>query len=184
MDNLFLLLLLASLALFIIGFFNPTKSLFWDKKEQTKKKSALIYGGLSLIFFVLFGSTSDIRTETKTNKKSSIVEKANSPKYSEEKADDMPAEQKLAVLDANTFVDTTNIKVIRIKTLLNDLAQKYNQPRDTIAEYTSKAQGVLHDQGIQESCLNILEDIDKAGKIDNTPYKDAITLYLMLRKNQ
>lgn len=101
-----------------------------------------------------------------------------------EKTDDMPIEQKLAIIDATTFVDTTDIKVIRIKTLLNDLAKKYNQPIDTIAEYTSKAQGVLHDQGIQESCLDILENIRKAGKMDNTPYKDAITLYLMYRTNQ
>lgn len=184
MDNLFALLLLATLVLFVIGFFKPRASLFWDKKDPTKKKSAIIYSGFSLLFFILLGGTSKIQPEAKSTYKIDTIEKTNAPINPIEKQVDMPAEQKLAVLDANTFVDTTEIKVIRIKTLLNNLSKNYGQSRDTIAEYTSRAQGVLHDKGIKKSCLEILEDIHKAGKIQNTPFKDAVTLYLMLPENQ
>lgn len=59
MDNLFLILLLASLTLFVIGFFRPTTSLFWYKKTQTKKKSAIVYGALIIVCFILFGITTD-----------------------------------------------------------------------------------------------------------------------------
>lgn len=185
MSTLFTLLLLASLVFLVVGFFNPRRSLFWDKKERTKKKSALIYGGLTVLFFILFGVTTDTKSEAKSNDEAQAVQKtAVSNPSKAEKTIDMPAEQKLAILDAGTFVDTTNIKVIRMKTLLDELASNYNQPRDTIADYTSRAQGVLHDKGIDESCLDILEEMHKAGKIDNTPYRDAITLYVMLRAKE
>jgi hypothetical protein len=59
MDSLFAFLLLASFILLIIGFFSPKTSLFWDKKERTRKKSGLIYGGLIILFFILFGAVSD-----------------------------------------------------------------------------------------------------------------------------
>ena len=49
MENLFALLILASLVLLVIGFISPKTSLFWDKKnEPTKKRSGMIYG-ISLI---------------------------------------------------------------------------------------------------------------------------------------
>ena len=34
---------------------NNGTSLFWDKKERTRKKSAIVYGGLTVLFFILFG---------------------------------------------------------------------------------------------------------------------------------
>jgi hypothetical protein len=59
MDSLFALLSLASLILLIIGLFSPKASLFWDKKERTRKKSALVYGGLVVLFFIFFGVSND-----------------------------------------------------------------------------------------------------------------------------
>jgi hypothetical protein len=61
MENLFAVLILVSLVLLIIGLFKPTTSLFWDKKERTRKKSILVYGGLTILFFILFGVTSDTK---------------------------------------------------------------------------------------------------------------------------
>jgi len=57
MENLFMLLLLISLVFLIIGFFNPNVSLFWYRKERTRKRSLLIYGLSVIAFFVLFGIT-------------------------------------------------------------------------------------------------------------------------------
>jgi hypothetical protein len=66
MDSLFALLCLASLILLIIGLFSPKASLFWDKKERTRKKSALVYGGLMVLFFIFFGVSNDRKLESKS----------------------------------------------------------------------------------------------------------------------
>jgi len=69
MKNLFALLVLASFLFLIFGLFKPTTSLFWDKKERTRKKSALVYGGLTILFFILFGVTSDkTKADSASNK--------------------------------------------------------------------------------------------------------------------
>ena len=80
MESLLSLLFLATLILFIIGLFNPKKSLFWEKNERTKKKSSLIYGGLAILILIIFGqidktknygidqnTTNTITPEPKTN---------------------------------------------------------------------------------------------------------------------
>jgi hypothetical protein len=90
--------------------------------------------------------------------------------------------KKLAVID--NIYDTADIKAIRIKVLLNELSATYTEPVDSIAEYTFRGQSVLHDKGISETCLGILEEMHKMNKMDNTPYRDAITFYLMIRSNQ
>jgi len=72
MENLFGALILASFVLLVIGLFKPKTSLFWYKKERTRIKSFLIYLVLTIIFFVLFGVSTDIEDKngetTKTNK--------------------------------------------------------------------------------------------------------------------
>ncbi|MDX2001796.1 MAG: hypothetical protein SFW35_05165 [Chitinophagales bacterium] len=95
--------------------------------------------------------------------------------------ENMTLQVRLAVLDGDYTPDTNDIKVIRMKTLLGDLSELYGEPKDSIADWTSRAQGVLHDKGIQETNLNILEEMNKTGKIENTPYRDAITLYALMR---
>ncbi len=96
-------------------------------------------------------------------------------------AANMPVEQKLATIDANGLVEQNEIKVIRIKTLLKYLSEAYQEPVDSIADLTNRAQGVIHDRGIEETNLNILEEMNKAGKIENTPYRDAVTFYALMR---
>lgn len=71
MQNLFALLLLTSLVFLVIGFFNPSASLFWYKNQRTKKKSALIYSGFIILFFILAGTSSDTSTM-----KSKLMERA------------------------------------------------------------------------------------------------------------
>lgn len=76
MENFFSLLILVSLILFVIGIFKPSTSLFWYKKERTRKKSLLIYGVLIIVSFVLFGITSDTKYNTQASEKNSVnVEK-------------------------------------------------------------------------------------------------------------
>lgn len=124
------------------------------------KKIAII---LSLGFLTACGDTTGMDNKTEIIKEPS------------------PAE-KLSVLD--NIYDTADIKAIRIKTLVSELATKYAEPVDTIAEYTYRAKSVLHDKGIAETCLGVLEEMNKVNKIENTSYKDAVTMYLLIRSNQ
>jgi hypothetical protein len=81
MEGLFALLVLASLILLVIGIFKPTTSLFWDKNSPTRKKSLLIYGGLTILFFVLFGVTTDKKNITEpTETKSEITKQIEKTK--------------------------------------------------------------------------------------------------------
>jgi hypothetical protein len=57
MNNLFLIIVLLSFSLLIIGFISPKTSLFWYKKERTRKKSFFIYLSSMISFYVLFGIT-------------------------------------------------------------------------------------------------------------------------------
>lgn len=82
MDTLFALLILASLVLLIIGFFNPNTSLFWYKKERTRTTSSLIYGISLVASFILFGVTTDT---SKTSTKSSDTGSTESETVKEER---------------------------------------------------------------------------------------------------
>ena len=66
MDSLFVLLILASFVLLIIGFFNPQKSLFQYKQERTGTKSAKIYGIALVALFILFAITTN-KDKSKNN---------------------------------------------------------------------------------------------------------------------
>lgn len=172
MSNLFILVFLASIVLFVIGFFNPKISLFWDKKEKSKKKSAITYSVIMAASLFLFGIFSDdLPAEKSVSKTENIKPKKETP-----------IEQKIAALD--DIYDPEDIKVIRIKTLLEDLSERYSEPMDTIAEYTFRAKTILHDKGIAETNLNILEQMKRIKKMENVDYKNAIVLYLAVRSEQ
>ena len=85
MENLFALLVLASLVLLVIGFFSPKTSLFWDKKnEPTKKRSGMIYGIGLVASFILFGIFTDGKKSTsstskETNNSTTATEETTAP---------------------------------------------------------------------------------------------------------
>ncbi|MCX6793554.1 MAG: thermonuclease family protein [Candidatus Gottesmanbacteria bacterium] len=55
METIFVLLLLASLIAFVVGMVKP--SIFFKNKVVSRKKVGVIFGGLSLLFFILVGVT-------------------------------------------------------------------------------------------------------------------------------
>lgn len=110
-----------------------------------------------------------------------ITSCGDSPSTTTTEQKEVPVHEKLAVID--DIYDQNDIKAIRIKTLLNDLSVKYSEPADSIGEYTYRVKAVLRDKGIDESILTILEQMNKTQKMENTPYKDAATLYLLVRAN-
>jgi len=65
MDDLFLALLLVSLICLIVGLIKPNAFNRLMKKELTRKNVGLIFGGAFIVFFVLFGITTEpIEKET------------------------------------------------------------------------------------------------------------------------
>ncbi|TDW97560.1 hypothetical protein [Dinghuibacter silviterrae] len=86
--------------------------------------------------------------------------------------------QKLAILDN---IDTSDAKVKTMDALLQSLSAKFHEPQDTIADYTSRAEGVLKDKGIVSTSLDIMGDLDKLQAPDSLDYRGAITMYLMIR---
>ena len=77
MDKLFGLIFFVCFVLFLIGFFSPKTSLFWDKKnEPTRKRSAVIYGIAIFASLILIGMTAD--PNTKGNAKSSETDTTSS----------------------------------------------------------------------------------------------------------
>lgn len=113
MENIFAIILLASLLLFVIGVFSPNTSLFWYKQEITKKKSATIYGLLFVASFILFGITAD---DTKTdNTSESNVETNSSPALTQAQKDSIAKAEKLSEIEERTKQTMTAI----------DLTQNY-----------------------------------------------------------
>ncbi|GAA4367667.1 hypothetical protein GCM10023185_39780 [Hymenobacter saemangeumensis] len=63
MEKLFGLMLLLSVFLLVVGVFSPQKSLFWLPTTPTRFKSSVLYLGLSMVFFLLFGLALEVSTE-------------------------------------------------------------------------------------------------------------------------
>jgi hypothetical protein len=100
---------------------------------------------------------------------------------SDKQTQKIPVAQQLAIKDGIT--DTADIRAARIRGFVGILSDTYNEPEDTIGEYTYRAKQVLDDRGIPSTNLGILEDIFQMDKLDNTSYQDAVTMYLLLRTN-
>ena len=83
MDIFFALLILASLVLLGLGFFEPKASLFWLKAERTKTKSAFLYGASTLLFFLLFGLTIETKKERTSNDTAQITSTTSEPSLPE-----------------------------------------------------------------------------------------------------
>ncbi|WP_198170319.1 OB-fold protein [Mucilaginibacter arboris] len=122
MENLFALLLFASLIFLVIGLFKPATSLFWDKNEKTRKKSFLVYGGLTILFFILFGVTADkkktgssdtssLTTETQTAENAQVSTQAEKEReLAEIKKNTISAHDLTATYEANEVAADENFK--------------------------------------------------------------------------
>lgn len=114
MDNLFALLILASIIFLVIGLFSPDKSLFWYKQERTKKKSATIYGIVLIVSFILFGATVDKSKTSSTSsneKESSKSQQAKSEATEKISTEDVPKGVAIGQVLHTEYFDITVNKV-------------------------------------------------------------------------
>lgn len=95
MDNLFLLLFLASFVCLIIGLVKPTVFSRFIKGEITRKKIGLIFGIATVVFFVMFGMTTDTskQTQSNTNEKSAEQKQLSPEEQAQKDADEALAKK-------------------------------------------------------------------------------------------
>jgi hypothetical protein len=74
-----------------------------------------------------------------------------------------------------------NEDTAKIRDLILALSKTYGEPADSIAERTYRAHYVLGDFGIDESALQILEAMSKAGRKEQKTYREAVLQYTMRR---
>lgn len=102
MDNLFLLLFLASLVCLIVGLVKPTVFSRFIKGEITRKKIGLIFGIATVAFFVMFGMTTDTSKQTQSNTNEKATEqKTESKQLSPEEQAKKDADEVLAKKQAD-----------------------------------------------------------------------------------
>lgn len=80
MDNLFLLLFLASFLCLIIGLVKPTVFSRFAKGKIKRKKIGLIFGIAIIAFFVIFGMIIDTNKQTQSNTNEKAAEQKTEPK--------------------------------------------------------------------------------------------------------
>jgi len=95
MDNLFLLLFLASFVCLIIGIVKPTVFSRFIKGEITRKKIGLIFGIATVAFLVMFGMTTDTskQTQSNTNEKAAEQKQLSPEEQAKKDADDAIAKK-------------------------------------------------------------------------------------------
>lgn len=87
MDNLFLLLFLGCFIALIVGVFKPKAVIKWGNIEKRNRKSVFKYYGIGLIvFFILFGATTDNTANTQENNVASTAKSNIKELTAEEKA--------------------------------------------------------------------------------------------------
>lgn len=78
MNSLFLVLLLLSFVGIIVGLIKPSVV-----KMKSRKQSLLVFGGSTVLFFILFGITADPIPATSPKPETKVVQQAESPKANE-----------------------------------------------------------------------------------------------------
>ena len=78
MNSLFLVLLLLSFVGIIIGLIKPSVV-----KMKSRKQSLLVFGGSTVLFFILFGVTADPVSTTPSKSEITVAQEVKSPKVNE-----------------------------------------------------------------------------------------------------
>ena len=112
MDDIFLLLFLLSVFFLVVGLILPTTFSRFFKGQATRKKIGLTFGGAMIVFFLLFGVTTETpasqqnpnpqTTATASNDEAPIVEQLQTP------------EDKIKTMIASAFSAKTNMGKTRV----------------------------------------------------------------------
>jgi hypothetical protein len=85
--------------------------------------------------------------------------------------------QKLSLIEFGNKRSHNDGYVILIDKLIDSLSNKYNEPRDSIADKTWKVYGVLSDMGVKTTFQDIMYGANFKGSIKGLKYNDVMYLY-------
>ena len=146
--------------------------------------------GLSFIGFIVFCvivSVKNSNSAIKSNDNSALSDKkvdslaavyTNDPE--EKQINEMTLAQKLVLIESGEDRSVNDPYVITVDNLLNELSEKYHEPKDTIADYTQKAQAVLKEDDVTIQAAKLMNEVNVSKRYKGTKYKDMISVYMML----
>ena len=150
-----------------------------ENKQGLNFKTFLIIGAIIFIVYLIF---SDKKTDS--TKADNAIKNVAYDSDSSQNIRKTSLGQQLAYLELNKDAFIVTPYSLKLDKLITKLSVKYNEPRDTIADLTSRLLGVLKDDNITLSTGFVLEDINKIPKMENVKYRDIIALYGMTTKRE
>jgi hypothetical protein len=91
--------------------------------------------------------------------------------------------QDAALLEFGKYRGVTDPYVIEVGKLLKSLSAKYGDTEYNILDWTQKAFFMLKKDGVNQSMVLLMKEVNDTKRIQKTPYKDMIGLYAyMLEK--
>lgn len=95
-----------------------------------------------------------------------------------------PLEYKLARLDEGNDPPQGDVKVARFKSLLGQLSGTYKETEQQIGDMTVNAQDQMKKEGVDETLLDIMEDMNQvfAAHVTNQSYAEYVSAYVVLRE--
>ena len=136
MDDLFLLLMLASIGALIAALIKPLLFQQIFKNKATRKNLSIYFIGSTIIFFVLFGITADpIKQETRVNELTTIHQKDNQPQVQQEKSVSNTEQKKNEVKPTEELPKTINKATTYANTMHMSKQGVYDQ---LVSEYGEK----------------------------------------------
>lgn len=156
MNNLFLILFLASLVGLIVGLIKPSSLSRFLKEKATRKNSALILGSATLIFFVLFGATTE---PSSTNNSQNVVQ--NKQQEGQQNQVDETKTTQAAPVDYEIVEsEDISIKALGNKSLSEYTAQEIsNLPTNKKMAYRIVVSPKIKEEQVRSTIQKIISDI-------------------------
>lgn len=92
-------------------------------------------------------------------------------------------EYQLAAINEGGYVREGDVTVARFRSLLEQLSEKYAEPRQQIADMSVKTQILLAEKGIAQNLLEFMEGMNTihSGRDAGTKYSEISAAYVVLR---
>lgn len=146
------------------------------KKKRQNTVNWLIIGSAILMVIVVLFIVHANNYNNAIRKKSSRVTKTQVAKH-------ILNEEMLASIDKGYTVNADDISVNRFRSFVRRLSKTFKEDEQQIADMTVLAKKTLHEKGIDESMLTIMEGMNgiPSYSIVNKEYSEYLSAYIVLR---
>lgn len=135
MDNLFILLFFVSIVMLFVGLIKPNVFARFLKKRATRKGVAIIFGISTIVFFVLFGITTDYSSQIQstTNTSNPVATKQQEPAIEPAKA--LSEEEQIQKIVSDQLTGVNNMDKAYMKRI--DVVEQVNGGWGVFVEYNA-----------------------------------------------